>query len=192
MTTSELVDTLLWQMKAAGVEPAQTEWRFHPRRRWRFDLAWPDRLLAVEVDGGTWNGGRHTTGSGIEADSEKFSEAAAFGWRVMRLTKWMVLSGTGLEMVERALAWPGMLTGKESGMSKVVQAEVVYILTDAGELHAGLRIPNETGIRTFEGDNLDQSAGRTFHLEIPEGLDYDAFCKRCFNGVSRANQPILV
>jgi hypothetical protein len=192
VSTSELVDTLGWQLKAIQAPEPKREYQFHPKRKWRFDMAWPDKLLAVEVDGGTWIGGRHTTGSGIEADSEKFSEAAALGWRVMRLTKWMVLSGTGFEMVERALAWPGMLRGKEDdGMGMVVEAEVVYILTEAGQLHAGLRLPNEHGVRTFEADNLDDT-DVSYSLEIPEGLEFEAFCKRCFNGVSRANRPILV
>lgn len=59
-----------------------SEHRFHPTRRWRFDLAWPDRKLAVEVDGGQWmaGGGRHNS----DADREKLNAAAIAGWRVLR------------------------------------------------------------------------------------------------------------
>lgn len=37
------------------------EYRFHETRKWRFDHAWPDRKLALEIDGGVWQngGGRH-------------------------------------------------------------------------------------------------------------------------------------
>lgn len=58
------------------------EYRFHPQRRWRFDLAWPAHRVAVEVDGGQWmaGGGRHNT----DADREKLNAAAIAGWRVLR------------------------------------------------------------------------------------------------------------
>jgi very-short-patch-repair endonuclease len=101
---SSIVDLLLWQLRAAGTCPVPiAEYRFHPTRRWRFDLAWPSSMVAVEVDGGTWSGGRHTTGRGIEADAQKFSHAAAMGWRVLRFTREMVESGQGLALIEEAL-----------------------------------------------------------------------------------------
>ena len=102
---SELVDLLVWQMRAAGGIPVPVaEYRFHQTRRWRFDLAWPSQMLALEVDGGTWIGGRHTTGVGIEGDAEKQSMAAVGGWRVLRVTRKMIEDGRALELVERALA----------------------------------------------------------------------------------------
>lgn len=100
---SEIVDLLTWQLRAANVLAPMTEYRFHPTRKWRFDLAWPEHLVAVEVDGGTWIGGRHTTGSGIEGDALKVSEAAVLGWRVLRVTRSMVDSGVALDLIERAL-----------------------------------------------------------------------------------------
>lgn len=102
-TASVIVDLLEWQLRAFGAPAPDREWRFHPTRRWRFDLAWPARLVAVEVDGGTWAGGRHTTGTGIEADAEKFSTAAAWGWRVLRVTRKMVEDGRAAQLVVLAL-----------------------------------------------------------------------------------------
>ena len=78
--------------------------RFHQTRRWRFDLAWPAHMVAVEVDGGVWTGGRHVTGSGATKDAEKFSEAAALGWRCLRVTPEHVESGQAVAWLERALA----------------------------------------------------------------------------------------
>ena len=36
-------------------------------RRWRFDFAWPDQMVALEVEGGIWKGkfGGHTSGKGL-------------------------------------------------------------------------------------------------------------------------------
>lgn len=71
-------------------------------RNWRFDLAWPAKMLAVEVDGGTFTGGRHTRGQGYEADTEKLNEAVLRGWRVLRVTKHQVEDGSAVAWVERA------------------------------------------------------------------------------------------
>src|SRR5688572_430123 len=68
--------------------PGIREYRFHPSRRWRFDLAWPALMVAFECEGGAWMGGRgrHTTGAGFSADCEKYSVAASMGWCVIRAT----------------------------------------------------------------------------------------------------------
>lgn len=55
-------------------------------RKWRFDFAWPDRMLAVEIDGGAFSGGRHTRGAGFVEDCRKLNAATLMGWRVLRFT----------------------------------------------------------------------------------------------------------
>lgn len=62
------------------------EYRFHPVRRWRFDYAIPDKKIAIEIDGGVWNYGRHNRASGYVADMEKFNAAASMGWVVLKFT----------------------------------------------------------------------------------------------------------
>ena len=91
------------QIRAAGLREPEREHRFHPYRRWRFDLAWADLMLAAEVDGAVWTEGRHTRGSGFVRDCEKMTEAALAGWRVLRLVTDWVPSGRALEYVRRAL-----------------------------------------------------------------------------------------
>ena len=68
----------------AGLPLPTTEHKFHSTRRWRFDYAWIDYKLALEVEGGVWTGGRHTTGAGFVKDMEKYNEAARCGWIVIR------------------------------------------------------------------------------------------------------------
>lgn len=65
----------------------EREFRFHPRRKWRFDFAWPQILVAVEIEGGVWSGGRHSGGAGMAADCDKYNAAVALGWKVLRFTE---------------------------------------------------------------------------------------------------------
>lgn len=75
--------------KIVGVAP-QVEYRFHFKRKWRFDAAYPEQKVAFEVEGGTWSGGRHVNPIGFEKDCEKYNTAAKMGWRVYRLTPKMI------------------------------------------------------------------------------------------------------
>ena len=90
-------------LQCDGIGGWVTEFRFHPPRRFRWDFAWPERMLAVEVDGGTWSGGRHTRGAGFEADCRKINLGILAGWRVLRFTTDMVQSGEALTMIKGAL-----------------------------------------------------------------------------------------
>lgn len=94
---------LVRNIRLAGIPMPVIQYRFHPVRRWRFDLAWPDHLLAVEVDGGIWNRGRHVRGEGYRRDCIKLNEAVIMGWRVLRVTPDMIQDGSAVEYVEYAL-----------------------------------------------------------------------------------------
>jgi len=100
---SVLEQIMLTQIEAAQLPTPDLELRFHPVRRWRFDFAWIGQRLALEVEGGTWSGGRHTRGSGFEADTEKYNAATLEGWRVLRVTGNQVKKGQALVWLEQAL-----------------------------------------------------------------------------------------
>ena len=91
-------------LRQVGRWPVMREYEFHPSRRFRFDFAWPDAKVAVEIEGGTYSAGRHSRGPGFEADCEKYAEAAILGWRVLRVTTAMVIDGRAIALLERALA----------------------------------------------------------------------------------------
>ncbi|WP_245693507.1 endonuclease domain-containing protein [Deferrisoma camini] len=100
---SRAEEELAVQVQVAGLPEPEREFRFHPARKWRFDFSWPDRRLAVEVEGGVWTQGRHVRGQGFEADCEKYAEAVAMGWRVMRVTPRQIRDGRALDWITRAL-----------------------------------------------------------------------------------------
>lgn len=72
-------------------------------RDWRFDFAWPDQWVGLEVEGGGWVGGRHTRGKGFEDDCVKYAAAARLGWQVIRVTGNMIDDGSALQTVEAVL-----------------------------------------------------------------------------------------
>lgn len=91
------------QVRAARLPPPIPEHRFHPQRAWRFDRAWPEKKLAVELEGATHTGGRHTRGAGFDADLEKYNEATLLGWAVLRFSAAFVRSGEALRLTRIAL-----------------------------------------------------------------------------------------
>ena len=62
------------------------EYRFHDKRRWRFDYALPEYKIAIEQEGAIWTQGRHTRGSGFAKDMDKYNTATSMGWSILRFT----------------------------------------------------------------------------------------------------------
>lgn len=116
---SYLEERLALLLGALGIEMEvpgyEREYRFHSTRRWRFDFAWPELLLAVEVEGGIWSQGRHTRGQGFEDDCEKYNEAALAGWRVLRVTGGQIARGEAIEWIARGLQERGV-AGEDNGV----------------------------------------------------------------------------
>ena len=113
--TSEGEAALILQMKLAGITDWQREYRFDPVRMFRLDFAWPQVKLAVEVEGGSWSGGRHVRGSGFAKDVEKYNLLALAGWALLRYTPEMVKSGIAVQQIT------DMLVKLQIGVSKGAQ-----------------------------------------------------------------------
>jgi hypothetical protein len=99
-----LEDRLINQIIDAGLPLPAREFRFHPKRLWRFDLVWKSLRLAVEVNGAIYTGGRHSRGAGLEGDYEKINEAQILGWQVFQFSGGQIRRGEAVEMIKRALA----------------------------------------------------------------------------------------
>ena len=108
---ANLTEVLIKQMDREGLPPATREHRFHPIRRWRFDLAYPEHKpdpIAFEVEGGVWISGRHNRAKGFLGDIEKYNAAGLMGWRVFRIHGEMILKGNrqmdeGWELIQEVL-----------------------------------------------------------------------------------------
>lgn len=68
--------------KARYKYPILPQHRFHPSRAWRFDFAFPDAFLAIEIQG---YGTGHTSYVGMLGDYEKHNEAIKHGWAIIYL-----------------------------------------------------------------------------------------------------------
>lgn len=118
-------------LRASDVIPydsVETQVRFHPKRRWRFDFCIPSMKIALEVDGGEAMrtvtcaacgtspahmtlkngrsqmirlGGGHHTPQGFRKNREKWNEAAILGWVVQGATGTQVESGEAIGWFER-------------------------------------------------------------------------------------------
>jgi hypothetical protein len=112
---SKLEAELRGNLEVMSLRPFTPQHRFHPERRWRFDFAFPDVLVGVEIDGGIFaaeNGetaGRHARGAGILSGFEKKNAAAELGWCVLSYGPPQIRSGEAALQIER------IVTARRSG-----------------------------------------------------------------------------
>lgn len=114
MSDSPAVRHLLTRIQQTGLPEPVTEFTFAPPRKFRFDVCWPALRIAVEVNGGTWAGGRHVSGSGYEKDRVKVNLATELGWRVFEYTSGLVLSDEAIIQIERVMLDRSAVNSKET------------------------------------------------------------------------------
>jgi very-short-patch-repair endonuclease len=86
-----------------GLPKPVAEHKFSPTRRWSLDFAWPEYKLGLEVDGAIFSHGRHSRGSGIIGDMEKFNAAAVMGWRVIKFTPQQIMTSATILTIRQCL-----------------------------------------------------------------------------------------
>lgn len=106
-----LEDLLAYHCHCIGLPTPVRELVYARPRRWRFDLSWPQYLVAAEAEGATWIQGRHTSGAGFAADTIKYNTAAILGWAVLRFTRNQIESGLAAETVRQMLVARGWTNG---------------------------------------------------------------------------------
>jgi very-short-patch-repair endonuclease len=100
---SALEDHLAHSLALLGAPAFEREYRFSTERRFRLDFAWPDLRLGVEVEGGVYRGGGHTTVNGIRRDMEKSNLLTLLGWRLLRFHGDQVRSGEAASVIAELL-----------------------------------------------------------------------------------------
>lgn len=102
--------------KDQGIPVPLREFKFHEHRKWRFDYAWPEYKLAIEVEGGVYGRGKkcpvcgqsrkgaHSSVTGILRDIEKYNMATVFcGWRVYRVLPDKLLTLSTINDIKEAM-----------------------------------------------------------------------------------------
>lgn len=60
-------------------------------------------MVALEVEGGVFTGGRHTRGGGFVGDMEKYNTATIMGWRILRVQPSTLLHSDTIKMIKKIL-----------------------------------------------------------------------------------------
>jgi very-short-patch-repair endonuclease len=110
---SELELALLAQIRMINLPEPVREYPAITGRRFRFDLAWPECKLLVEVQGAIFVKGGHSSGTGIMRDHEKHNLAVIEGWRIIYANSKTIDSGEALENIETALSQGGTVKEEE-------------------------------------------------------------------------------
>lgn len=127
-------------LRRAGLPRPERELHFaQPAREWRFDLAWPDRKLAVEVEGVSSGRSRHQSIDGYQEDCAKYAAAALLGWTVLRFSQTQVQDGWVLAFIEHVFY--SKHTGEEA--LELVQAIPRYVKSKSKPVGGSprLRVP---------------------------------------------------
>jgi len=121
-------------------------------RKHRFDFAFPESLVAVEIEGNAWNvkgGGKHMQ----ERDLEKYNIAAAMGWRVLRFSPSMLKKDPYecINIVVEALEWSSTKKYSDNGAASFANVAVVVkdttritLSSTTSKRKAGRNIKNST------------------------------------------------
>lgn len=94
------------QLRAAGIK-YQREYKAIEGRRFRWDFAIEHLKILLEVQGGIWVKGGHSSGSGIERDTEKLNLATVRGWSVLQVVRKQIEDGRALGWVQELIKLKG-------------------------------------------------------------------------------------
>lgn len=101
------MDTLTRQLAERGIPSPRWD-RVGDRRTFserinaRFDGRLDERMIAIEIEGGTNRKSRHTSPLGYERDCTKYNEGQVLGWIVLRFTYAMIRDGRAVDTIARA------------------------------------------------------------------------------------------
>lgn len=89
------------QVRMVGLPDPEREVKLSSEYAHRWDFVWPRYRLAVEINGGIWNVGGHSTGRGILRDMTKLRIATLAGYRSFQFDADAVEDGSAVAAVEQ-------------------------------------------------------------------------------------------
>lgn len=101
---SKLEESLVEQLLRIDLPDFVSDYRWHSTRQWKWDIAFIDQRIAIEVDGARQDGkGDHQTEQGMTNDCQKQCNGILWGWTVLRVTATMVKSGEAADLIQRTI-----------------------------------------------------------------------------------------
>lgn len=101
LAAGKIEDAFATQIKQAGLPEPEREVRLSSECAYRWDFVWHRYRLAVEINGGIWNVGGHSTGRGILRDMTKLRIATLAGYRSFQFSADAVEDGSAVNTVEQ-------------------------------------------------------------------------------------------
>lgn len=91
--------------KKSGLPEPVAEYQFHPKRKWRVDYYFEHegRKVALEVEGGIYQYGRHNRAAGFIKDMEKYNELSVQGIYLLRVLPKNLLKMKTIELISKIL-----------------------------------------------------------------------------------------
>ena len=90
-----------------GLPEPEPEYKFHPKRKWRTDYFFFNPIngirVALEVEGGVFQYGRHNRASGFIGDMEKYNALAEMGILLVRVLPQQLVTKKTFDTLRKAL-----------------------------------------------------------------------------------------
>ena len=101
LEAGHLEQAFVTQVRMLGLPEPEREVALSNEYAYRWDFVWPRYRLAVEINGGIWNVGGHSTGKGILRDMTKLKLATLAGYRSFQFSADAVEDGSAVNTVEK-------------------------------------------------------------------------------------------
>jgi very-short-patch-repair endonuclease len=98
---SHLEQAFATQVKQVGLPEPEREVMLSANHAYRWDFVWSRYRLAVEINGGVWTVGGHSTGQGIIRDMTKLRIATLAGYRCFQFHGDAIEDGSAINTVEQ-------------------------------------------------------------------------------------------
>ena len=98
-----------WQLKYPNIQLIP-QYKVLPKRKFKIDFAHLPSKTGIEIQGGRWIKGGHTSGNGMFTDCEKSLLCAQYGWLIIPIVDKMI-SEEYIEIIYSVISERNILLG---------------------------------------------------------------------------------